>query len=152
MQKLPPSSKPANRTGRDADPRRTLKLNGAAWQKLRASVLMDEPLCRHCAARGLPVVATDVDHMNGADDNRRESLQPLCHECHSRKTAKDQGKRVAYGCDASGTPADPLHPWNRAAVRGFGVAPAHVSKKSPAVTSPRPPSTLSVCAKSKEVL
>ncbi|MDD2729735.1 HNH endonuclease [Malikia sp.] len=78
-------------------------------------MLSREPLCRHCAARGLVVPATDVDHMNGADDNRLESLQPLCHECHSRKTARDQGKRVAYGCDPSGKPADPDHPWNRPA-------------------------------------
>ena len=109
-------SKRANRTGRDADPCRTIKLNSAAWQRLRAAVLGREPLCRHCAARGLVVPATDVDHMNGADDNRLESLQPLCHECHSRKTARDQGKRVAYGCDPSGKPADPDHPWNRPAV------------------------------------
>ena len=148
----PAPFKPANRTGRDADPHRTLRLNGSAWQKLRASVLAGEPLCRHCTARGLTVPATDVDHMNGADDNRLESLQPLCHECHSRKTARDQGKSVAYGCDASGTPADPLHYWNRAAVRDSGAAPAHVSKKSPAVASPRPPSPHSVCAKSKEML
>lgn len=114
MRALPTWRKPANRTGRDADPRRTLKLNGAAWQRVRAEVLRREPLCRHCAARGLVVPATDVDHMNGADDNRPESLQPLCHECHSRKTARDQGKRVAYGCDPSGNPADPAHPWNRA--------------------------------------
>lgn len=109
-------SKRANRTGRDSDPHRTLKLNTAAWQRVRADVLSREPLCRHCAARGLVVPATDVDHMNGADDNRLESLQPLCHECHSRKTARDQGKRVAYGCDPSGKPADPDHPWNRPAV------------------------------------
>ena len=73
----PVQFKPAKRTGRDADKTRTLKLNGSAWQKLRASVLAGEPLCRHCAARGLVVPATDVDHMNGADDNRLESLQPL---------------------------------------------------------------------------
>lgn len=148
----PAPFKPANRTGRDADPSRTLKLNGHAWQKLRASVLAGEPLCRHCTARGLTVPATDVDHMNGADDNRLESLQPLCHECHSRKTARDQGKRVAYGCDASGNPADPLHHWNRAAVRAPGAPLLTSSEKSPATDSPRPPSTPSVCAKSKEVL
>ena len=152
MRKLPLPSKPANRTGRDADPRRTLKLNGAAWQKLRASVLMDEPLCRHCTARGLTVPATDVDHMNGADDNRRESLQPLCHECHSRKTAKEHGKNVTYGCDASGIPADPLHPWNQAAVRDPGATPGINFKKSPATDSLRPSSILSVCPKSKELL
>lgn len=128
--------KPANRTGRDADPRRTLKLNGSAWQKLRASVLAGEPLCRHCAARGLSVVATDVDHMNGADDNRLDSLQPLCHECHSRKTARDNGKRVAYGCDASGTPAYPLHPWNRASGRDSGASLGH---SLPEITSNRKP-------------
>lgn len=145
-------SRPANRTGRDADPNRTLKLNGAAWQKLRASVLMDEPLCRHCAARGLTVPATDVDHMNGADDNRRESLQPLCHECHSRKTAREQGKKVAYGCDASGNPADPLHPWNQAAVRDPGASLNPNSKKSPATNPPRPTGTSSVRPKSKYLL
>ncbi len=101
----------ANRTGRDADPRRTLKLNGSAWQRLRASVLAGEPLCRHCAARGLTVPATDVDHMNGADDNRLESLQPLCHSCHSLKTAADNGKRVYQGSDTDGLPLDPGHPW-----------------------------------------
>ncbi len=116
MPKPPARFRASNRTGRDADPKRTLKLNGSKWQKLRASVLAGEPLCRHCKALGLVVRATDVDHMNGADDNAIESLQPLCHECHSRKTAKDNGKRVAYGCDANGTPADPSHPWNRAAV------------------------------------
>lgn len=113
MHALNQRSKPSNRSGRDADPKRTLKLNGAKWQKLRASVLQDEPLCRHCTARGLVVMATDVDHMHGADDNRRESLQPLCHECHSRKTASDQGKRVSCGHDASGHPADPAHHWNK---------------------------------------
>lgn len=138
MQKLQPRSKPAKRTGRDADPNRTIKLNSSAWRKLRASVLMDEPLCRHCSARGLVVLATDVDHMNGADNNRRESLQPLCHECHSRKTARDLGKKVAYGCDANGWPADPLHPWNQAPGRGPGGSQSTISKISPATDFPRP--------------
>ena len=148
----PQRSKSANRTGRDADPRRTLKLNGSAWQKLRASVLAGEPLCRHCAARGLTVPATDVDHMNGADDNRLESLQPLCHECHSRKTAKENGKNVAYGCDASGTPADPSHYWNQAAVRDPGASQCTASKKSPATDWRRPTVVSFVCPKSKDLL
>ena len=148
----PVQFKPAKRTGRDADKTRTLKLNGSAWQKLRASVLAGEPLCRHCAARGLVVPATDVDHMNGADDNRLESLQPPCHECHSRKTAMENGKNVTFGCDASGTPADPSHYWNRAAVRDPGASQAPAFKKSPATDSPRPTSNRSVRAKSKELL
>lgn len=94
----------AKATGREADERRVLPLNGYAWQKLRAMVLAGEPLCRHCATQGLTVPATDVDHMNGADDNRLESLQPLCHECHSRKTAAEQGKRTTAPVGIDGMP------------------------------------------------
>ena len=102
----------SNATGRDADPRRTLKLNGSAWQKLRASVLAGEPLCRHCTARGLTVVATDLDHRDGnPGNNDAVNLQPLCHECHSRKTAADHGKNVRQGCDKDGMPLDPHHHW-----------------------------------------
>ncbi len=92
---------------------RTLALNGAAWAKLRESVLNMEPLCRHCKAMGLIVAATEVDHMNGPDDNRLESLQPLCKSCHSKKTQADLGKRVSYGSDSDGMPLDPNHSWNR---------------------------------------
>lgn len=92
---------------------RTLALDGAAWRRLRACVLADEPLCRHCHALGSITPATDVDHINDdASDNRRENLQALCHECHSRKTNADMGRRVNFGCDVNGMPLDPNHPWN----------------------------------------
>ena len=79
---------------------------------MRASVLNGEPLCRHCAARGIVTEATDVDHISGdPGDNSSENLQPLCHSCHSRKTASDHGKRVSMGCDVDGLPLDPAHPW-----------------------------------------
>jgi 5-methylcytosine-specific restriction protein A len=104
----------ANRTGRDADPRRTLALNTSAWQKLRASVLRESPLCEHCRRRGVLTTATDVDHVNGdPGDNSRENLAALCHACHSIKTAADHGKQVRQGCDKDGIPTDPAHPWNR---------------------------------------
>ncbi|WP_247869541.1 HNH endonuclease signature motif containing protein [Herbaspirillum sp. ST 5-3] len=91
---------------------RTLALDSAAWRKLRASVLADEPLCRHCQALGRVTPATDVDHIdNDPSNNRRDNLQALCHECHSRKTNADMGRRVSYGCDADGIPLNPNHPW-----------------------------------------
>ncbi|MYN11781.1 HNH endonuclease [Pusillimonas sp. TS35] len=109
---LPPPK--ANRTGRDADPRRTIPLNSAQWQNLRATVINEEPLCRYCSAQGWIVSATDVDHISGdPSDNRRENLQSLCHECHSKKTAADHGKAVSWGCDVNGMPLDPAHPWNK---------------------------------------
>lgn len=105
----------AKRTGRDADPRRTLPLNGSAWQRLRESVLNGEPLCRQCVREGRTVVATDVDHRDGdPGNNDAVNLQPLCHSCHSRKTAADHGKHVTWGCDADGMPLDPAHPWRQA--------------------------------------
>nr|WP_298575922.1 HNH endonuclease signature motif containing protein [uncultured Luteimonas sp.] len=65
--------------------------------------------------RGVPVVATDVDHISGdPSDNRRNNLQPLCHECHSSKTMQERNgrKAVVKGCNVDGIPVDPSHPWN----------------------------------------
>ncbi|MGB7479864.1 MAG: HNH endonuclease signature motif containing protein [Burkholderiaceae bacterium] len=110
-------------------PNRTLALNSAAWGRLRAAVLDDEPLCRHCYAYGRVNFATDVDHIdNDASNNDRNNLQALCHECHSRKTMADMGHRVATGCDAHGRPLDPHHHWNR--------------EKSPATEAAEPPAPL----------
>lgn len=88
------SKRRANPTGRDADPRRTIPLNSAAWRKLRARVLAEHPLCLRCSD-----VATDVDHVSGdPSDNSRENLQPLCHACHSSKTARERAGAVSrYG-------------------------------------------------------
>lgn len=98
--------------------KRLISLGSAEWREIRAQVLASEPLCRMCKARGLVVPATDVDHIidsreDFSDDNRRENLQSLCHECHSLKTARDMGKSVTLGCDTSGLPVDPDHHWNR---------------------------------------
>ncbi|KKW67033.1 hypothetical protein AAV94_12685 [Lampropedia cohaerens] len=85
---------------------------------MRESVLASEPLCRHCQARGLVTPATDVDHVSGdPSDNSPDNLQPLCHICHSLKTASDHGKAVSQGCDADGLPLDSNHPWNRGTVQ-----------------------------------
>ena len=104
----------SNRSGRDADARRTIPLNSARWRKVRSVVIQCEPLCRMCKAAGVITAATDVDHVSGdPSDNTPDNLQPLCHECHSRKTAQDHGAAVRWGCDAQGLPIDPKHPWNR---------------------------------------
>lgn len=101
----------AKATGRDADPRRLLPLNGSKWQKLRATVLEGEPLCRHCAARGLTEPATDCDHSDGnPGNNDMSNLVPLCHSCHSVKTAADHGKRVARPVGVDGLPV--TGPWS----------------------------------------
>lgn len=61
------------------------------WDKARRVFLMTHPLCVVC---GRP--ATDVDHIVPHRGDKRlfwdqNNWQPLCHECHSRKTVKEDG-------------------------------------------------------------
>lgn len=64
---------------------------GAAWRKLRAQVIKQEPLCRRCRRAN----TTTVDHilpkeLGGTD--ARSNLQGLCKACHDIKTAQEDGR------------------------------------------------------------
>lgn len=87
---------------RARDTGRTLALNGAAWRRLRALVLAEEPLCPRCQAAGFLVGATEVDHIDGdASNNLRVNLQGLCRVHHSQKTGRDVQRRKS---SATGRP------------------------------------------------
>jgi len=63
---------------------------------LRRTVLSEEPFCRHCMAEGIYERATDVDHIIAAKPSdelfyKMSNLQPLCHSCHAKKTATQDG-------------------------------------------------------------
>ena len=140
---------------RKADNGRLLPLNSDAWRKLRKQVLAEEPLCRHCAAQGLTVPATEVDHMRGAADNSRDALQALCKPCHSIKTmAELYGRPARQGCDVDGNPINPSHHWNGAAVRpSGGLGDAVSDQKSPAAEGSEPtcsPSFNADCLKNRQ--
>lgn len=86
------------------------------WAKIAEQVKREEPLCRPCHKRGIARATTQVDHIvpkakGGSDD--RANLQGICDDCHKAKTAREQGALLRTGCDASGMPTDPDHPWNR---------------------------------------
>lgn len=71
---------------------------GTLWQKLRASVLRREPLCRECQRFGRVTAAQEVDHIiekadGGTDDP--DNLQPLCVPCHRRKSNDERRRRKA---------------------------------------------------------
>lgn len=62
------------------------------WQQLRRLVLSRQPLCVECERAGRVVTATEVDHivpLAAGGTDATENLQPLCHSCHSRKTANE---------------------------------------------------------------
>jgi hypothetical protein len=96
----------------------------AVWHRLRAKQLDDEPLCRHCKARGIVELATDVDHIvpiaRGGAELDQSNLQSLCHLCHTRKTISENGGNVRIGCGLDGMPLDADHEWNQPAASEGG--------------------------------
>lgn len=69
--------------------------------------LRNEPLCRHCLAKGHITPATVPDHIvplskGGSDDEA--NIQCLCDPCHEAKTAKDMGYRPKQTIGPDGWP------------------------------------------------
>lgn len=65
---------------------------------LRYAQLLREPFCRECARLGRRVRATDVDHVKDHKGDwalfvDQSNLESLCHNCHSRKTMRDQWQK-----------------------------------------------------------
>lgn len=71
----------------------------ARWQRLRASVLAEEPLCRACQVERRVVVALVVDHIvpvkAGGAMWDRDNLQPLCNACHEAKSYAEGSRFVS---------------------------------------------------------
>jgi 5-methylcytosine-specific restriction endonuclease McrA len=73
------------------------KYNTAAWRRLRAVVLSEEPLCRRCAAKNIIEVATQVHHIIDVAVAPelffvRDNLEPLCASCHSSHTRREMNR------------------------------------------------------------
>ena len=61
------------------------------WKTLRAHFLAVNPNCRSCGK-----MAVHADHIKPVREHPElrlnlNNLQPLCHSCHSRKTAAEDG-------------------------------------------------------------
>lgn len=61
------------------------------WRKQSKAWLAANPMCLHCAARGVRTVAKHCDHIDGDPLAYDPRLQSLCASCHSRKTALEDG-------------------------------------------------------------
>ena len=91
------------------------RIRGRMLQRMRANVLIHNPLCIECQSIGRTTAATQVDHIvalvNGGQDSV-SNMQALCDECHRLKTADDLGNKRRSGSDARGYPTDTKHHWN----------------------------------------
>lgn len=89
----------------------------ARWQRLRATHLASEPLCRMCASKGRVTVATVCDHIepHRGDVTKFWSgpFQSLCKAHHDSTKQSEEARGHVKGCDAAGRPLDAKHPWNR---------------------------------------
>ena len=64
------------------------------WRRASAAFLRRNKWCADCGSLGVHELATDVDHVEPHKGDRalfwdRSNWQPLCHRCHSRKTARE---------------------------------------------------------------
>lgn len=66
------------------------------WLKASKAFLVQHPLCAECLRQGKTTPATEVDHIVPHKRDQKlfwdsQNWQALCHECHSRKTATEDG-------------------------------------------------------------
>ena len=73
----------------------TSRITGRQLQRIRTTLLEDNPLCVECEKRGIVRLGTQCDHVVALVNGGRESLDPLdnrqmlCAECHATKTQAD---------------------------------------------------------------
>ena len=73
------------------------RIQGRKGVAIRLERLRQEALCRHCLAKDIVRLATEVDHIiplyRGGEDVDG-NVQSLCEACHEAKTAKDMGYKA----------------------------------------------------------
>ena len=93
--------------------------NSRAWRRRSRHQLTIEPLCRYCLTQERTTPATVADHIepHRGDPERfwHGELQSLCESCHNGIKQQLERTGKLRGCDASGVPLDPTHPWREAA-------------------------------------
>ena len=83
-------------------------LYGRRWKAAAKRWLQDNPLCVDCSKAGKVRLATDVDHVTPHRGDMAlfwatSNWASLCHPCHSRKTASEDG---GFGNARQATPRE----------------------------------------------
>lgn len=84
------------------------ELSTARWRALSLHIRRTEPLCRPCAAKGKPVLATQVDHIDETNPDYFDitNLQPICMECNLAKEMRRKGYTPRRRVGVDGWPVD----------------------------------------------
>ena len=72
------------------------------WQRLRESILTNQPLCEVCLKQGITTGAQQVDHivpLSLGGTNDPINLQSICSQCHWNKTGRENTYKVSVGID-----------------------------------------------------
>ena len=90
------------------------------WKTRRVAFLQSNPLCRFCTAAGRATLATVVDHIKPHRGDEElfwdeSNWQAMCKPCHDGAKAELENTGRLRGCDVTGRPLDPAHPWNQKA-------------------------------------
>lgn len=98
--------------------RKVERLRGRAGQAQRLRRLRrTNGLCEMCLAKGRTTEATRVDHIKPLDhggSDEDSNTRNLCQPHHLEVTAEQFGHQAragTRGCDVTGRPVDPAHPW-----------------------------------------
>jgi 5-methylcytosine-specific restriction endonuclease McrA len=96
----------------------TLRDTSAAYQRLRVSILDDQPLCTYCMGRGHVTPADVLDHilaLSLGGSNDRTNLAPACTPCNDAK-GRDETRYLRRGYALALVRFDPaLAEWFRLA-------------------------------------
>ena len=92
------------------------EMYNSAWRAARNAFLLEHPFCAIC---GKPLRGRDaiVDHIVPHKGNwdlfwdvsNWQAWWKKCHDSHKQR--QEHGGYIG-GCDVSGMPTDPCHPWN----------------------------------------
>ena len=89
--------------------------DSARWRRLRSYQLQTHPLCAFCLQQGKAEPATVADHIEPHHDDVNKfwlgKLQSLCRQCHNASKQQVETRGYYSGCDITGAPLDPRHPF-----------------------------------------
>lgn len=89
----------------------------ARWRRIRAEQLSKQPLCETCLSMGRITAATVCNHADKDSKATEEGFfagpfTSECAPCHDSVIQRQERRGHIIGCDESGCPLDPSHPWN----------------------------------------